>query len=166
MREGFGFKSVTELGERILSKHDYSKWTVGAWRSVTGQLIPCGNGLHFTKENGLNEWGDLGNALYIVEYGKEVVPSESDTIREKFVARQLRLVKRLNLTTDFFRKFDPNLRKTEAWAEPVHLIYEVTRFGYPQTGIFEDFHEAEQGIMALSRGLATAILTEYAPEYL
>ena len=70
------------------------KWTVGRWRSVHGEIVPCRNGLHATTAANLIPF--FSDTLWRVEIGGEYVwHGEAGTPDHKLVARRMRLVERI-----------------------------------------------------------------------
>ena len=59
----------------------------GTWLEVTGDLIPCENGIHLCREKNLIEW--LGPVIWLAEYD----PTEIIECNGKIVVRRARLVK-------------------------------------------------------------------------
>src|SRR3989344_5863344 len=66
----------------------------GAWLEVTGDLIPCRNGLHLCRAGDLIHW--MGPALWEAEYEGESIRHE-DT---KTVVRRARLIRRVEAWND------------------------------------------------------------------
>lgn len=60
----------------------------GAWRSVTGDLVPCRNGLHLLRLDDIRRWLRVG-VLWEVEAG----PERIDDV-DKIVVRRARLVRK------------------------------------------------------------------------
>jgi hypothetical protein len=75
------------------------KWTVGRWRSVRGDLVPCERGLHLCRPQDLLYW--IGPVIWEVEVEGEVIEAG-----DKVVARKARIV-----------------RKVEAWNERTARLF-------------------------------------------
>lgn len=56
-------------------------WTVGEWRSVTGNVVACENGIHACREQDLPKW--IGPALHPIALSDDVFVHDN----EKVVAR-------------------------------------------------------------------------------
>ena len=65
----------------------------GRWHQVSGELIPCENGLHLCREKDLLDW--LGPAIFLAEARGERI-EETD----KVVVREARLVRRIDTWND------------------------------------------------------------------
>jgi hypothetical protein len=64
-------------------------WRKGAWKTVTGELVPCQNGLHLCRRQDLLEW--IGPTLWVAEVdGEELIAEEN-----KIVVRRARIVEQL-----------------------------------------------------------------------
>ena len=61
----------------------------GGWLEVTGELVPCKNGLHLCRPGDLIEW--LGPVIYTAEYDGEMIEHN-----DKIVVRKARLIERLD----------------------------------------------------------------------
>jgi hypothetical protein len=59
----------------------------GAWREVTGDIVPCSNGLHVCTADQLAVWADVSGA---VVYRAETAGPPIDA-GNKYVARKVRL---------------------------------------------------------------------------
>ena len=66
------------------------KWVKGRWRTVTGPLDPCANGLHYCRRDQLILW--LGPQIWVFEDG---TPGETIDAVHKMVTRKGRIVERL-----------------------------------------------------------------------
>jgi hypothetical protein len=78
------------LGEGQTSYHGGSgKWTKNRWRSVSGDLMPCENGLHLCRRQDLLTW--LGPEIWEAEYEGELVEAD-----DKVVVRRARIVRKLD----------------------------------------------------------------------
>ena len=69
------------------------RWTPGRWRSVSGPLVPCRNGLHLCRPQDLVHW--LGPVIWEAEADGEVVEAE-----DKVVARRARVLRRVEAWDD------------------------------------------------------------------
>ena len=67
----------------------------GAWLSVTGEVVPCENGLHLCRESDILKW--VSAELYEVEHFKSSKRIDHD---DKVVVRKARLVRRVDTITD------------------------------------------------------------------
>jgi hypothetical protein len=65
----------------------------GKWMKVTGDLVPCKNGLHVMRLGDLLEWA--AEHLYEVEVRGEVLPAD-----DKVVARQARVLRKVDTWND------------------------------------------------------------------
>ena len=74
------------------------RWTPGEWRSVSGVLVPCKNGLHATTADNLLPFLDA--QLWRVEIGDEHVWHTDDSVGRKLVARRMRVTERVEAWTD------------------------------------------------------------------
>ena len=86
------YKLTTPKGEPI---HGGSgKWSLprgkrpGAWREVTGKLVPCSNGLHLLRAQDISRWLREG-VLWEAEAGTESIDHG-----DKIVVRKARLVRK------------------------------------------------------------------------
>ena len=78
------------LGEGQTSYHGGSgKWTKNRWRSVTGEVVPCENGLHLCRREDLLTWP--GPEIWEAEYEGELVEAD-----DKVVVRKARIVRKLD----------------------------------------------------------------------
>jgi hypothetical protein len=78
------------LGNGQTSYHGGSgKWTKNRWRSVSGDLMPCENGLHLCRRQDLLTW--LGPEIWEAEYEGELVDA-----KDKVVVRRARIVRKLD----------------------------------------------------------------------
>ena len=66
------------------------RYTEGRWRSVSGVLVPCRNGLHATTADNLVPF--INAELWRVESGGEHLWHEDTSLGRKFVCRRLRTV--------------------------------------------------------------------------
>ena len=73
-------------------------WTVGRWRSVRGDLVPCRHGLHATTANNLIPF--MSETLWRVEIDAEHLWHTDDAMGRKLVARRLRIVERVEAWND------------------------------------------------------------------
>jgi hypothetical protein len=73
-------------------------WQVNRWRSVSGDLIPCRNGLHAVTADNLLPF--LGDQLWRVEIGDEYLWHTDSSMGRKLVARRMRLVERIETWND------------------------------------------------------------------
>lgn len=65
-------------------------WEPGEWREVTGELVPCENGLHLcANERQLLKW--LGSAIFEAEYDGEGLDGD-----DKVVVRRARLLRKVD----------------------------------------------------------------------
>jgi hypothetical protein len=64
-------------------------WTIGEWVEVSGELIPCENGIHLCREQDLVHW--LGKDIYEAEYDGKMVETE-----DKIVVRRARITNHLS----------------------------------------------------------------------
>jgi hypothetical protein len=65
------------------------RWVKGRWRSVTGEIVPCENGLHLCRADHLPDW--LGPVIWEAEADSEVIDAGN-----KVVARRARVIRRLD----------------------------------------------------------------------
>jgi hypothetical protein len=78
------------LGNDQTSYHGGSgKWTKNRWRSISGDLMPCENGLHLCRRQDLLTW--LGPEIWEAEYEGELVEAD-----DKVVVRRARIVRKLD----------------------------------------------------------------------
>jgi hypothetical protein len=78
------------LGNGQTSYHGGSgKWTKNRWRSISGDLMPCENGLHLCRRQDLLTW--LGPEIWEAEYEGELVEAD-----DKVVVRRARIVRKLD----------------------------------------------------------------------
>jgi hypothetical protein len=89
---GTFYKLTTPKGEPV---HGGSgKWSLprgakpGAWREVTGKIVPCRNGLHLLRAQDIGRWLAEG-VLWEVEAGTEQIDHG-----DKIVVRKARLVRK------------------------------------------------------------------------
>ena len=62
----------------------------GAWRRVTGPLVPCENGLHLVEAKDIIRWADVDAVLWEAEAGSERIDHG-----DKVVVREARLVRKV-----------------------------------------------------------------------
>jgi hypothetical protein len=67
----------------------FGKWTKNRWRSVSGEVVPCENGLHLCRRQDLIDW--LGPVIWRAEYDGELIEQA-----DKVVARRARVVERID----------------------------------------------------------------------
>jgi hypothetical protein len=66
----------------------------GAWRKITGKLVPCQNGLHVLRPTDISSWL-RPSTLWEVEVGAEVIDHG-----DKLVVREARLVRKAAVLDD------------------------------------------------------------------
>ena len=65
----------------------------GEWLEITGELVPCENGLHLCRQSDLLGW--LGPVIHTAEYDGEMIEHN-----DKIVVRRARLIERLDTWND------------------------------------------------------------------
>jgi hypothetical protein len=91
LREARDMQLYKVLGEGQTSYHGGSgKWTKNRWRSVSGEVVPCVNGLHLCRRQDLVGW--LGPQIWEVEADESGLVEAND----KVVVRRARIVRRLD----------------------------------------------------------------------
>ncbi|MCR4338567.1 MAG: hypothetical protein NUW01_01630 [Gemmatimonadaceae bacterium] len=71
------------------------RWTKGRWRTATGPLVPCENGIHYCRRDQLVRW--LGPTIWLFEDGS---PGETVDAGDKMVTRKGRVVERVDAWND------------------------------------------------------------------
>ena len=79
---------------------DAEPWVPGEWRSVTGKIEACHNGLHACRAEHLPEW--INQELWVLEPGKRVRVVDAG---DKVVMRKARIVERLRWNDTVARLF-------------------------------------------------------------
>ena len=70
--------------------HGTGRWTRRRWRTVTGELVPCRNGIHYLDADHLLTW--LNAELWTFEDG---TPDERLKDGDKYVTRKGRVLERI-----------------------------------------------------------------------
>lgn len=76
----------------------HGRWTPGRWRSVSGPLVPCKNGLHLCRIGQLADW--IGPRIWIAETDGEVIEEH-----DKVIARRARITREVTPTDAQWRHF-------------------------------------------------------------
>jgi hypothetical protein len=81
---------VTEL-DGTSCHGGHGRWTLGRWRSVSGDLIACQRGLHLSRERDLVDW--LGPVIWEAEVHPDAAMFEAP---DKLVVSKARVIRRLD----------------------------------------------------------------------
>ena len=105
-------------GQHPTHAHDADPWVPGDWREVTGELVPCENGLHLCRsEAHLLEW--LSDEVWVAEIDDTEVIDAGD----KIVVRRARIIEQTAWCDRIARLFAADC------AERVLPIFECERPG-------------------------------------
>ena len=116
---GFAWKTLCEDGRCYFGGRgtwDLPNGKPGRWRSVKGELVPCGNGIHVLGPHHIVRW--LGPALFEIEYEGEKIDAG-----DKYVVRKARLVRRV----EEWNERTARLFAADCAEDVVHLIPEAVR---------------------------------------
>jgi hypothetical protein len=107
------------LGDKQTSCHGGDgRWVKNRWRTVTGALVPCRNGIHYCRQDQLVRW--LGPQIWLFEDG---TPDETLGASDKMVTRKGRVVERL----DTWSEATARLFAADCAEAVLHLIPESHR---------------------------------------
>ena len=84
---------------KLPTQDDQGNWTPGEWmKPIKGDLIACENGYHLCREKDLSAW--INASCYVAEIASEILEVE-----DKVVAREVRLLRKLNWDESTCRMF-------------------------------------------------------------
>lgn len=165
------YKIVGNRGECV--NGGQGKWDLpkkgkpGAWKSVTGRLSACANGLHLAAKSNLGEWYRDGRRVFLTEWE----PIGRIDHGDKHVVRKARLIREVTDEVRMFLDYDTATSKAAHIASAISELDDDISFSRSQIADYAEYlASSKKGLTAelkerakLSKQLSVARAKEKKP---